>query len=104
MKKLLVMLSLLIPMTAFADWHTGTMTVLGFGYGGNTPVVLGISGVTKTTCTCYPNWPVNLCLSRARQDFKEVYAFLLKARAVREPVKINIDETTCEVLAVYEDN
>jgi hypothetical protein len=101
MKRSLFVLLSLVAMNANADWHGGVVRTLGFGYDGQT-LVLEITGLTKTTCTCYPPWPGMLCVSRARQDFKEIYAFLLKARGVKEPIQVAIDETTCDVLALYE--
>jgi hypothetical protein len=65
-------------------------------------LVLTIDGLSKTACTCYSPWPNNLCVSRTRQDFKEIYAFLLKARAMKQPIQVNIDEVTCDVVAMYE--
>ena len=100
MKRLLALL-LLTPMTASADWHEGVIYSLGFGYDGQA-LVFTITGLNKTTCTCYSPWPNNLCVGRTRQDFKEIYAFLLKARAMRQPINVNIDENTCDVLALYE--
>jgi hypothetical protein len=91
----------LVAMPVGADWHGGVVRTLGFGYDGQT-LVFEITGLTKTTCTCYTPWPNSLCVSRAREDFKEVYAFLLKARAIKEPIQVNIDENTCSVLAMYE--
>ena len=87
--------------TANADWHSGMVRTLGFGYDGQT-LVFEISGLSRTNCTCYSPWPNSLCVSRARTDFKEIYAFLLKARAVKEPIEVNIDEVTCSVTAMYE--
>jgi hypothetical protein len=101
MKRLVLVLSLLVSMNARADWHTGTLLSLGFGYDGQS-LVLALNGLNKTTCTCYSPWPGNLCVARSRQDFKEIYAFLLKARVMKTPIEVNIDETTCYVQALYE--
>ena len=101
MKRIICAALLLASIPASADWHGGGVRTLGFGYDGQT-LVFEITGLTKTACTCYPPWPNSLCVSRTREDFKEIYAFLLKARATKEPVQVNIDENTCSVLALYE--
>jgi hypothetical protein len=88
---------------ARAGWHAGTVRSLGFSYDSQT-VVFTISGLTKSTCTCYATWPTDMCVHRSRQDFKEIYAFLLKARATGQTVQVNINETTCDVLALYESD
>jgi hypothetical protein len=87
---------------ANAAWHTGVVRSLGFGYDGLT-VVFRIAGLSKTGCTCYTPWSDHLCLDRNRQSFSLEYAFLLKARAIKEPIDVNIDETTCAVIAIWED-
>jgi hypothetical protein len=101
MKRLLMIVVAFLPMNANADWHQGAVQMLSFGYDGQT-LAFRIAGVSKTTCTCYSPWPDHLCVSRTRQDFKELYAFFLKARATREPVWVYIDESTCSLLAAYE--
>jgi hypothetical protein len=87
MQRLVLVLSLLVSMNARADCQS---------------LVLALNGLNKTTCTCYSPWPGNLCVARSREDFKEIYAFLLKARAMKTPIEVNIDETTCYVQALYE--
>jgi hypothetical protein len=87
--------------SAHADWHAGTVTTLGFGYDGTT-VIFKISSLNKTGCTCYSPWPDSLCLDRNRTSFREEYALLLKNRATKQPVAVNIDETTCTLVAIYE--
>jgi hypothetical protein len=101
MKRLIGATLLLVAMSANGDWHEGAVRALGFGYDGQS-LVFEIAGLTKAGCTCYSPWPGSLCVSRTRQDFKEIYAFLLKARATKEPIQVNIDENTCDVLALYE--
>jgi hypothetical protein len=49
----------------------------------------------------YALGPTNICFSRARQNLKEICAFLLK-RMVREPIVAHIVEDMCSVLAAYE--
>jgi hypothetical protein len=101
MRRLFCVGIVLVSTSANADWHSGVVRTLGFGYDGQT-LVFEIAGLTRTNCTCYPTWPNSLCVSRTRADFKEIYAFLLEARAVKEPIEVNIDETTCSALALYE--
>jgi hypothetical protein len=84
---------------AFADWHYGTVSGLSVAYDGSTVVVI-VSGWSRTNCTCYSTWPTAACLDRTRTSFHEEYALLLSARRTGQPVGINIDETTCTVLAI----
>jgi hypothetical protein len=86
---------------ALADWHAGTITELGIGYDGAT-IVFAISGWSRTNCTCYSTWPTLACLDSSRQTFKQEYAWLLAARRSEANVSVNIDETTCKVVAVFE--
>jgi hypothetical protein len=103
MKALGLLVTFLLPLaSATADWHTGTVRSLGFGYDGQT-VVFRIAGLSKSGCTCYSPWSDHLCLDRARQSFSQEYAFLLKASAMKEPVDVNINETTCAVIALWAD-
>jgi hypothetical protein len=86
---------------ALADWHSGTVSNVGVAYDGST-VVFTLSGYSRNNCLCYAAWPANLCLDRTRTSFKEEYAWLLSARARGAVVNVNIDETTCKVIAMYD--
>jgi hypothetical protein len=99
MKKILFVVSVLLATSARADWHTGSVTSIGFGYDAST-IVFKISGLTKTSCTCYSAWPSYLCIDKARDSWKEEFALLLKASATKELIEININETTCKPIAV----
>lgn len=86
---------------AHADWHQGHITRLMFGYDGST-VTFALSGWVRSDCTCYSAWPGTMCLNRSRASFKDEYAWLLKAKTVDQEIFVNIDETTCSVVAMYE--
>ena len=43
-----------------------------------------------------------MCLNRSRTSFKEEVAMLYMARARGSTFAYNIDETTCQVIAMYE--
>lgn len=88
-------------MPAFADWRAGKIVFIGFGYDGST-VTVDLSGWDRTDCSCYSPWPTYMCLDRTRTSFKEEYALLLKARMMDQAVNVNIDETTCTIIAMYE--
>lgn len=91
------------PGVASADWHSGRIIQLSFGYDGLT-VAFVISDWIRTNCTCYSAWANHMCLDRSRTSFKEEYAWILKARTVDQTINVNIDETTCKVIALYENN
>jgi hypothetical protein len=88
-----------LVITARADWHTGTVTSVNVGYDGMT-ISFGLSGWSRSNCTCYPSWSTYMCLDRSRNTFKEEYAWLLSARATQQLVSVNIDEATCKVQAI----
>lgn len=103
MMRLAATLMLLGASAAHADWHSGNITQISFGYDGST-VAFTISGYSRSDCTCVSAWPNMACLDRARVSFREEYAFLLSARARGTPIAVNLDETTCRVVAMYEIN
>lgn len=87
---------------AEAGWHEGRVTALKFAYDGTT-VTFNISGYSRTNCTCYPSWSSDLCLDPSRTGtHKAELAFLMSARARGTTVHVNVDETTCFVVAMYE--
>jgi hypothetical protein len=88
---------------AYADWHSGRITQISFGYDGST-ITFAISGWSRNNCTCYSTWPNTMCLNRSRVSFKDEYAWLLKARAMDQYINVNIDESTCSVVAMYEND
>lgn len=93
--------ALLAASPSLADWHSGTVTQLGVGYDGSTITVV-ISGWSRNNCTCYPAWPNTACLNRSRASFSQEYAQLLSARRAGTTISINIDETSCSIISVYE--
>ncbi|EGU49883.1 hypothetical protein VINI7043_26265 [Vibrio nigripulchritudo ATCC 27043] len=102
MKKLLFTLLLIASSASYADWHHGKIEMIAIGYDGKT-ISIGQAGSTKTNCTCYPTWPNRYCLNRDRISFNEEYALLLAAKSRGQSVALNIDETTCQVIAMYEN-
>ena len=97
----LSVLSVVSAPIARADWHAGTVDQFAFGYDGTT-ITFTITGYVRTNCTCYSAWPQMACLDRSRTSFKEEFAWLLAARARGTTININVDETTCRVVAMYE--
>ncbi|HEX7026319.1 MAG TPA: hypothetical protein VF268_03695 [Gammaproteobacteria bacterium] len=87
--------------TAFADWHTGTVRHLAVGYDGVT-VTFKLDGWVRSDCTCYGPWPSLMCLNSAREAHDFEKALLLAARARGSVIRANIDESTCQVKAIYE--
>lgn len=100
-KAALFLMALSSSHSALADWHYGRVEQLGFGYDGIS-VVFRLTGWSRNNCTCYSAWPNQMCLDRNRDTYKEEYAWLLRARATGQEVGVNIDETTCKVLALFE--
>lgn len=98
---LLSLLGAALATSAHADWHYGTVNELSIGYDGST-VTVKVTGLQRSNCTCYASWPDQACLDRTRASFLEEYALLLSARRTGQAVGINIDETTCKILAIYE--
>jgi len=101
MKYVLTVLTLLLSGASIADWHHGKLTIFAIGYDGKT-VSVGQAGFSKSDCTCYPAWPNRYCLDPNRDTFDQEYALLLSAKARDISVAINIDETTCRIVAIYE--
>lgn len=100
---LLLAVALLVgSQAASADWHGGRIMQLNFAYDGST-ITFILEGWNRTNCTCYPAWPATMCLDRTRASFKEEFAWLLKARAIDQVINAYIDETTCKVIALYEN-
>lgn len=95
----LFIFALLISGQAYADWHQGTVTHITYGYDGQT-VTFGLSGLSKSNCTCYPAWPDYLCLDFNRGTNKQELATLLSAETTGATIAIYIDETTCKLLAL----
>lgn len=93
------LLAILASSVAHADWHYGTIDLLGYGYDGQT-ITFHITGWNRTDCTCYPSWPDKVCLDRNRLTFKEELATLLAAKISGSSVAANIDETTCTIRAL----
>jgi len=92
---------LLSASVAHADWHSGKLIRIQIGYDGNT-VSFVTTGSTRTNCTCYSAWPDVMCLNRSRASFKEEIALLYLARGRNSTIAYNIDEASCEVVAMYE--
>jgi hypothetical protein len=93
----------IVAFPAWADWHAGLVTTLSVGYDGST-IAFRIAGWSRTDCTCYAVWNVDMCLDRTRLTFREEYTMLLKARAAGTPISVNINETTCTVIAMVESD
>ena len=102
MKKYILILILISPFFSQAGWHSGEINMIAIGYDGNT-ISIGQEDFSKSNCTCYPTWPNRACLDRSRASFNEEYALILSAKARNVPVSININEATCQVVAIYEN-
>lgn len=98
--KALAALALVTPL-AHADWHGGKVTAVFVAYDAST-VTFTIAGYSRNNCTCYSAWPNTLCLNRDRPSFKEEVAMLYSVRARGGELHVNIDESTCSVVAMYE--
>jgi len=94
---------LLCASSANADWHGGKLIRIQVAYDGST-VVFVAAGHIRSNCTCYSAWPDAMCLNRSRTSFKEEVALLYLARARGSNFYYNIDETTCQVVAMYESD
>ena len=103
MKILWVSLLLMISFSSIADWHTGKLKFLGVGYDGAT-IALSPEGWDRNDCTCYPTWPSHMCLIPSRASYEFEKSLVLSARARGSVLKIHVDETTCSVLAIYEND
>jgi hypothetical protein len=87
----------------YSDWHTGKINHIGVGYNGST-VTIRVEGWTRNNCTCYTPWPDYMCLDETRATANFERSLILAARARGSKVKVNIEETSCKVIAIYEDN
>jgi len=104
MKKLTSLVAALfvfVSPLALADWHGGKVTTVQIAYDGST-IVFTLAGHSRNNCTCYSAWPNTICLNRARVSFKEEVAMLYSVRARGGDLHVNIDETSCSVVAMYE--
>lgn len=101
MKHLFIVGILFFSNMALADWHSGKLEIVAFGYDGKT-ISVGQEGFTRTNCTCYPAWPGRYCIDSTRDTSEKEYAFLLSAKARNKSISISIDETTCKINAIYE--
>jgi len=100
---LMLVAMLLVCAQAHAEWHWGQVNALFHGYDGQT-IVFSLAGWTRTNCTCYSPWPTYMCLDRTRTSFSQDYALLLAARKTGQKVQVNIDETSCKIIAIGEDD
>ncbi|MDF2466710.1 MAG: hypothetical protein K0Q43_4945 [Ramlibacter sp.] len=99
---LLLAAALMITATSSqAAWHGGRVTQINIGYDGST-ITFVVEGWERTNCTCYAAWSNTMCLNRSRASFKEEVAMLYSARARGTVLHANIDETSCQVVALYE--
>jgi hypothetical protein len=96
-------IGLLFTTGARADWHTGRVISIHIAYDGST-VTFQIDGHSRANCTCYPIWGSAMCLNRSRSSFKEEVAMLYSARARGATLSVNIDEATCQVVAIGESD
>ena len=106
MKRLTVWIAtlfLFVSPLAHADWHGGKVTFLSIAYDATT-IAFTIAGYARSNCTCYPPWANSMCLNRARASFKEEVAMLYSVRARGGELYVNIDEASCSVIAMYEND
>jgi len=89
--------------SSFGGWHTGKVEYIGVGYDGVT-ITVNITGWSRSDCTCYPTWPAHMCMDSSRQTHAFEKAMLLAVRARDAVVAINIEETTCRIIALYEND
>lgn len=83
-----------------ADWHFGTVASIGIAYDAAT-VTLQLAGWSRSNCTCYGPWNTHMCLDSTRATFKLEYAAILGANLTGQEIGVNIDETTCRVVAFF---
>jgi hypothetical protein len=100
-KGLLAAVALLSASAAHADWHSGKLIRTQIAYDGST-VTFVTTGYARSNCQCYSSWPDSMCLNRSRVSFKEEVGLLYLARGRNSTIAYNIDETTCQVVAIYE--
>lgn len=84
----------------FAGWHSGKLDNIGFAYEGS-QVTFRLIGVSLS-CACPTYWQQYICLNPNRQTYKEEYALLLSAKARDAELHVNVDESTCQIIAIYE--
>ena len=100
-KSLLAAVALLSASAANADWHSGKLIRVQVAYDGST-ITFVTTGYVRNNCTCYAAWPDSMCLNRSRASFKEETALLYLARVRNSTFVYNIDEASCQVVAMYE--
>lgn len=100
---LAIVVGLIWTTFANADWHSGKVTAVQIAYDGST-ITFVAAGHVRSNCTCYAAWPNSMCLNRSRLSFKEEVAMLYSVRARAGVLAYNIDETTCQVVAMYESD
>lgn len=86
-------------MIANADWHLAKINDLYIGYDGQTTSIT-LTGFSKSNCTCYPTWSDRMCLDRTRASYKDEVALLLLAKSAGMNVNVNINEGTCQIVAL----
>ena len=99
----MVLLLSVISVGASADWRSGKVQQVSVGYDGQT-IALKLEGWSRSNCSCYSSWPDHMCLDKARATHDFEKALLLSARARNTVVNVNIDEASCKVIAIYENN
>ena len=102
MKLLVLIVGLMASASSFAGWYSGKIEMIAVGYDGRT-ISIAQENSTRNDCTCYPTWPNRYCMDRSRESFSEEYALLLSAKARGASVALHIDETTCQIRAMYEN-
>jgi hypothetical protein len=100
-KSVLASAALLSASAANADWHSGKIIRIQVAYDGST-ITFVTTGYVRSNCACYAAWPDSMCLNRSRASFREEVAMLYMARARGSTFAYNIDEATCQVVAMYE--
>ena len=87
---------------ASAGWHPGKVGNIGFAYEGSEAVFTLVD--VSLGCACPTYWQGYICLDPDRPTYKEEYALLLSAKARKVSLNVNVDETSCKVVAIYEPN
>lgn len=86
---------------ANADWREAKITSVAVGYDGKT-IAFQIAGWIRNDCTCYPTWSSSMCLDPARESYQFEKSMVLMARARDMAIHVNIDEASCQVIALEE--
>ncbi len=103
MRVLVIALLILLSTTSNAAWHEGKINYIGIGYNGST-ITLILEGWSRSDCTCYSSWPSHMCLTNNRDTSAFEQSLILSAKARQSPIKVYINENTCSIEAISEQN